>query len=93
MSEDRLKRRRFLADVLFAGSAVAGAGLLSRWAMAQKPDATSTPVAAGTPSPPQPAGEPVAPRSKGDVACPPSATPSASPTPPHPVTGGKPVSR
>lgn len=89
MSEDRLKRRRFLADMLFAGSAVAGAGLVSRWAMAQKPD----PTPSHTPTPPQPAGEPLPPRSKGDVACPPLATPSASPTPPQPPTGGKPVQR
>lgn len=84
MSDERLKRRRFLADVLFAGSAVAGAGLLSRWAVAQKPPETPK-----TPSPtPSPSvrGEPQV-RPKGDYACP----PSSSPTPTQPPTGGKPV--
>lgn len=85
MSDDRLKRRRFLADMLFAGSAAVGAGLLSRWAMAQKPPETPS-----SPSPtPSPSlrGEPLA-RPKGDVACP----PSSSPTPQQqPALGGKPM--
>ena len=85
MSDDRLKRRRFLADVLFAGGAVAGAGLLSRWAVAQKP--TTTPSPAPTPNQPL-GGEPMPPAVKGDV----KTTPSSSPSPdPHPPLGGKPM--
>lgn len=79
MSEDRLKRRRFLADALFAGSAVLGAGMLSRWAVAQKPD---EPKKSPSPTPsPIMRGEPQAPRVKGDVA------PACSPSP---APGGKP---
>ncbi|GMU53388.1 MAG: hypothetical protein AMXMBFR33_25340 [Candidatus Xenobia bacterium] len=73
MSEDRLKRRRFIADMLFAGTAMAGAGLVSRWAMAQKdPPPTPPPSPSSTPSPepPRMRGEVEAPRVKGDVAPP-----------------------
>lgn len=65
MSEDKIKRRRFLADILFAGGALSAAALLARAAIPQKPDPqpagavvcpspVATPQLGGEPSPPQP---------------------------------------
>lgn len=56
MSEDRKTRRRFLADLLFAGGAVTAASVLGYAATH-----TGAPAAAGTPTPAVPAETPAAP--------------------------------
>ena len=81
MSGDKIKRRRFLADLLFAGGAVSAAALL-----AQAGDAERKPSPSPTPQKTQ-----CPPQLDGDVAIPASPNPSSSPTPPEPVLGGKPM--
>ncbi len=77
MSGDKIKRRRFLADLLFAGGAVTAAALL-----AQAGDAEKKPSPSPTPQKTQ-----CPPQLDGDVAIP----TSPSPKPPEPVLGGKPM--
>ena len=77
MSGDKIKRRRFLADLLFAGGAVSAAALLAQAGDAErKPSPSPTPQR--TSSPPQ---------LDGDVALPASPSPST----PEPALGGKPM--
>ena len=85
MSSDKMKRRRFLADLLFAGGAVTAAALLAQAGAAEKKPATPSPsptcsqrdgdVAmpiSPSPRPPEPAlgGKPTAPMVKGEVSVP-----------------------
>ncbi len=91
MSQEKIRRRRFLADLLFAGGALSAAALLAQStrhqaAPAATPSPASTPEALATPaaSPsdcPLP-GEPMPPEPhvEGDVAA-----------PREPVLGGKPA--
>lgn len=48
MSEDKIKRRRFLADILFAGGAISAAALLAQATRGPKPEPS---VAGSAPSP------------------------------------------
>ncbi|MCA9794127.1 MAG: hypothetical protein KC910_20100 [Candidatus Eremiobacteraeota bacterium] len=83
MSEDKIKRRRFLADVLFAGGGLTAAAFLAKAGLdRQQPD----PTVAGDIAPPQPANTPVDsptcsdPDIEGDVAQPmPDQTPCEKP--------------
>ncbi|MFN8610417.1 MAG: hypothetical protein U0931_22960 [Vulcanimicrobiota bacterium] len=78
MSGDKVNRRRFLADLLFAGGALTAAALLAQTGEAEKkPSPTATPKATGTPTE----------KLDGDVALPASPTPK----PPEPPLGGKPM--
>lgn len=77
MSDDKIKRRRFLADLLFAGGAVTAAALLAQAGSAEKKPATPSP-------------SPTGPQLDGDVATPTSPTPKP-PGPPEPALGGKPM--
>lgn len=64
MSDDKIKRRRFLADLLFAGGAVSAAALLAKVTQTKgqttvatgsplpTPACTSTPAGTSTPQPP-----------------------------------------
>lgn len=51
MSQDKIQRRRFLADILFAGGALSAAALAAKaWNQPKvSPLPTSTPLAQGTP--------------------------------------------
>lgn len=51
MSEDKLKRRRFLADILFAGGALTAAALLTSEVLAKNPQISPTPGGTKSPSP------------------------------------------
>jgi hypothetical protein len=77
MSSDKINRRRFLADLLFAGGAVTAAALLAQTGDAEKKPSPS-PTATCKKDPQQ---------LDGDVAIPPTATPK----PPEPPLGGKPM--
>ncbi|MBX3167298.1 MAG: hypothetical protein KF760_07790 [Candidatus Eremiobacteraeota bacterium] len=77
MSDDKIKRRRFLADLLFAGGALTAAALLAQAGEAEKKPSPS-------PSPPKTSCPP---QLDGDVAMPASPTPK----PPEPALGGKPM--
>ncbi|MBS2034265.1 hypothetical protein JST97_04715 [bacterium] len=80
MSGDKINRRRFLADLLFAGGAVTAAALLAQAGEAEKkPSPSDTPKATCTSDPNR--------KLDGDVALPSSPTPS----PPEPPLGGKPM--
>lgn len=79
MSGDKIKRRRFLADLLFAGGAVTAAALLAQAGEAErKPSPSPTPQKTQCP-----------PQLDGDVAIPASPSPQAKP--PEPALGGKPM--
>ncbi|MCA9794126.1 MAG: hypothetical protein KC910_20095 [Candidatus Eremiobacteraeota bacterium] len=81
MSEDKIKRRRFLADILFAGGGLTAAAFLAKAQFGQPdppptdpPEALATPECAHTPEPDI--------RAKGEVAPP-------EPLPPEPAMPGK----
>lgn len=77
MSGDKIKRRRFLADLLFAGGAVTAAALLAQAGEAErKPSPSPTPQKTQCPV-----------QLDGDVSLP--ASPHAKP--PEPALGGKPM--
>lgn len=81
MSGDKINRRRFLADLLFAGGAVTAAALLAQVGEAEKkPSPTLTPKSTCTSEPVQ--------QLDGDVALPVSPSPTPKPEPP---LGGKPM--
>ena len=73
MSEDKIKRRRFLADILFAGGAISAAALVAK---ATQSAASPSPVAQN----PVPPGTPTPPAT-------PAVTPSVK-APPEPQLGG-----
>lgn len=81
MSEDKIKRRRFLADILFAGGVVSVAAILARASQGGEPTTTSH---TATPEP-HLGGEVEPPHIKGDVAMP---TPDCKT---EPALGGKPA--
>ncbi len=73
MSEEKIKRRRFLADILFAGGAISAAALVAK---ATQATANPGPVAQNS-TPPGPPTPPATP----------AVTPSVK-TPPEPQLGG-----
>jgi hypothetical protein len=82
MSEDKMKRRRFLADILFAGGAISAAALLAKASQSTAPAGpTATPVVAN----PTYQADPADPHLDGEVALPQVQTPKT----PEPVLGGK----
>lgn len=80
MSGDKINRRRFLADLLFAGGAVTAAALLAQTGDAEKKPSPS-------PTPKATCKSPEGIQLDGDVTMPASPTPK----PPEPVLGGKPM--
>lgn len=66
MSEDKMKRRRFLADLLFAGGVISAAALLAK---ATQPAGPTT-LATGTPAPQSASPTPPPVQLDGDVAAP-----------------------
>lgn len=84
MSEDKIKRRRFLADILFAGGAVSAAALLARAALPPKPE----PQVAGKMMCPTPPQQPATPMVRGEAVLPQSTTPTPVPHD-DTVLGGK----
>ncbi|MGE0493434.1 MAG: hypothetical protein AB7S38_29770 [Vulcanimicrobiota bacterium] len=83
MSDDKIKRRRFLADVLFAGGGLTAAAFLAKAGLDRH---EPNPGVAGDMKMPQPANTPVAsptcedPEIEGDVALPePEQTPCEKP--------------
>lgn len=72
MSQERKSRRRFLADLLFAGGVVSAAALLARQTgQSLKPPEPAVP---GGIRPPQPTDDPI--QLDGEVSCPkPQSTP------------------
>lgn len=76
MSEDKIKRRRFLADLLFAGGAISAAALLARATQGQS-QTVATPSPVNTPCVKNPQAPPPSPQIDGDVAI------------PEPALGGK----
>jgi hypothetical protein len=52
VSDDRLKRRRFLADMLFAGGALGAAALTARWMSQAPPPAPQQAAVRPSPFPP-----------------------------------------
>lgn len=52
MSEDKIKRRRFLADILFAGGAISAAALLARATQSGSQATPEPQVMGGTTMPP-----------------------------------------
>jgi len=102
MSDDKRTRRRFLADMLFAGGAVTAASVLGYVATHTKPTpqhpvgamvpATPAPSPALAPTPVQemlPDGDMVAPRKQTSTMCTPSEPlmPAGAPPPPPPRQG------
>lgn len=86
MSEERLKRRRFLADALFAGGALGAAALTARYLTQPPPPEPPVPgnmpapviTPSATPTcaePPGFDGDVVAPMPSGRVAAPPRSNP------------------
>jgi len=49
MSEEKIKRRRFLADILFAGGAISAAALLAKSTLSGEAAPQKGPVASATP--------------------------------------------
>jgi hypothetical protein len=88
MSEDKLKRRRFLADMLFAGGALTGLAWLAEHGLIERVHAEETPAVAGTPAPPV-NPNPSAPYTKGDARAPVQCTPSLDPEAPNPRGGAR----
>ena len=88
MSEDKIKRRRFLADILFAGGAISAAALLAKATqMGGRPEPAPPGSVVAPASPPAPPSPPPDNRLDGDFVAPQvQVTP-----PPEPVLGGKPV--
>lgn len=83
MSDEKIKRRRFLADILFAGGAISAAALLAKATQGPgRPIPTPTP-ACSQPSPASVATPEV--QLDGDIALP-QAQPSKTP---EPALGGK----
>lgn len=80
MSEDKIKRRRFLADILFAGGAISAAALLAK---ATQMGASPAPVTPPAPPAPQPPPVPL----DGDAEIP----QVRATRQPEPVLGGKPM--
>jgi hypothetical protein len=81
VSDERRTRRRFLADLLFAGGAVTAASVLGYVATHEAPAATPTPVAP-VPPPPQrlaPAGDVAPVRPEGQTIATPPAQSVATP--------------
>ena len=76
MSEDKIKRRRFLADLLFAGGVVSAAALLARATQGQS-ETVASPSPAQTPCLQNSQAPPPSPILDGDVAI------------PEPALGGK----
>ena len=55
MSEKKLQRRKFLADLLFAGGGLTAAALIARVSHGGEPEPIPPePVVVGTPAPPEP---------------------------------------
>lgn len=83
MSQEKMNRRRFLADLLFAGGAISAAALLAQSSRKQAGNPN--------PSPPPPPEPPVEDVKLGGAVCPPQEQPSPPPPPPQPHPAGAPM--
>lgn len=87
MSQEKFRRRRFLADLLFAGGALSAAALVARIARQQaepRPPLPGEPIAPQTPTSPNTPGPD--PGLDGDVG-----PPDSIRSTPEPMLGGKPA--
>lgn len=84
MSQEKMNRRRFLADLLFAGGAISAAALLAQSSRKQAGNPNPSPP----PPPPEPPIEDV---KLGGAVCPPQEQPSPPPPPPQPHPAGAPM--